>query len=42
MIYWYSMIYNPSWFLDENGLKDGEDIMILVVIGHNIFRAMGM
>ncbi len=30
MIYWYNFIYN-NCLLDENGLNDGEDIMILAV-----------
>ena len=41
-IMWYNLIYNPSWLLDENGLNDGEDTMILVVLGHNILRFMGV
>jgi hypothetical protein len=32
MIYWYNLIYSPACCLDDNGLNDGEDMMIAVII----------
>lgn len=31
MINWYNFIYH-NYLLDENGLNDGEDVMILAVV----------
>jgi len=29
---WFDLIYQPNWLVDENGLNDGEDIMIFAVL----------
>lgn len=40
MLFWYNLIYHENWFVDENGLNDGTDIMVFSVL-FSLYRLIG-